>query len=84
MLEGSSFKNIPQDLSPELAQQLYGDRIETSVSQLETYYQNSFEYFLNYGLHLKKRFENELDVIQAETTTMKLLIILLKELKKRS
>lgn len=65
VLEGSSFKNIPQDLSPELAQQLYGDRIETSVSQLETYYQNSFEYFLNYGLHLKKRFENELDVIQA-------------------
>jgi ATP-dependent helicase/nuclease subunit B len=65
VLEGSSFKNIPENLSPELAQELYGDRIETSVSQLETYYQNSFEYFLNYGLHLKKRFENELDVIQA-------------------
>src|SRR5699024_12332867 len=65
VLGGSSFKDIPQGLSPGLAQQLYGDRIETSVSQLETYYQNSFEYFLNYGLHLKKRFENELDVIQA-------------------
>ncbi len=65
VVEGSNFKNVPEDLSPELAQELYGNRIETSVSQLETYYQNSFEYFLNYGLHLKKRFENELDVIQA-------------------
>lgn len=65
ILLASEFKNIPEDLTPELAQELYGENIETSVSQLETYYQNSFEYFLNYGLHLRKRFENELDIIQA-------------------
>ena len=39
VVEGSNFKNVPEDLSPELAQELYGNRIETSVSQLETYYQ---------------------------------------------
>ena len=61
----TEFKNIPHALSPEIAQALYGKNIETSVSQLETYYENSFEYFLNYGLHLHKRFENELDVVQA-------------------
>ncbi|WP_310656176.1 hypothetical protein, partial [Lactobacillus jensenii] len=32
---------------------------------LETYYQNSLEYFFNYGLRLRPRAENELDVIQA-------------------
>lgn len=83
VLEGSNFKNIPQDLSPELAQKLYGDHIETSVSQLETYYQNSFEYFLNYGLHLKKRFENELDVIQAGNYYHETFDYLVKRIKEK-
>ena len=65
ILVATEFKNVPHSLSPEIAQALYGTNIETSVSQLETYYENSFEYFLNYGLHLHKRFENELDVVQA-------------------
>ena len=65
ILLATEFKNVPHQLTPELAQALYGANIETSVSQLETYYENSFEYFLNYGLHLHKRFENELDVVQA-------------------
>ena len=65
VLAATEFKNIPHSLTPEIAQALYGANIETSVSQLETYYENSFEYFLNYGLRLHKRFENELDVVQA-------------------
>ncbi|WP_297818971.1 PD-(D/E)XK nuclease family protein [uncultured Lactobacillus sp.] len=65
ILLASDFKNIPISLDQKLAQELYGKNIETSVSQLETYYENSFEYFLNYGLSLRKRFENELDVVQA-------------------
>ncbi|QNQ82307.1 PD-(D/E)XK nuclease family protein [Lactobacillus sp. PV012] len=65
LILSSEFKNVPEDLSEELAQELYGQTIETSISQLETYYKNSFEYFLNYGLRLHKRVENELDVIQA-------------------
>ena len=65
LILSSQFKNLPENLSEELAQKLYGQTIETSISQLETYYKNSFEYFLNYGLRLHKRVENELDVIQA-------------------
>lgn len=83
VVEGSNFKNVPEDLSPELAQELYGNRIETSVSQLETYYQNSFEYFLNYGLHLKKRFENELDVIQAGNYYHETFDYLVKKIKEK-
>ena len=67
-----------------MAQELYGDRIETSVSQLETYYQNSFEYFLNYGLHLKKRFENELDVIQAGNYYHETFDYLVKKIKEKN
>lgn len=65
VLEASDFNNEPQDIGTDLAQALYGQNLNASVSQLETYYENSYEYFLNYGLRLRKRFENELDVIQA-------------------
>ncbi|WEV37964.1 PD-(D/E)XK nuclease family protein [Lactobacillus sp. ESL0680] len=65
VLESSQFDNQPEDIGPELAQKLYGENLNSSVSQLETFYENSYEYFLNYGLRLRKRFENELDVIQA-------------------
>ncbi|MDF7638921.1 PD-(D/E)XK nuclease family protein [Lactobacillus sp. ESL0791] len=65
VLQGQQFDNQPEDIGQELAQLLYGPNLNASVSQLETYYQNSYEYFLNYGLRLRKRFENEFDVIQA-------------------
>ncbi|RVU71727.1 MULTISPECIES: PD-(D/E)XK nuclease family protein [Lactobacillus] len=65
VLAASDFDNTPKDLGPDLAQNLYGQNLNSSVSQLETFYQNSYEYFLTYGLRLHRRFENELDVIQA-------------------
>ncbi|WP_251717364.1 PD-(D/E)XK nuclease family protein [Lactobacillus agrestimuris] len=63
--QANQFDNNPIDIGLDLAQKLYGQDLNSSVSQLETYYENSYEYFLNYGLRLRKRFENELDVIQA-------------------
>lgn len=65
VLEGQNFDNNPISLGSQLAEKLYGSNLNSSVSQLETYYQNSLEYFLIYGLKLRKRYENELDVIQA-------------------
>lgn len=65
VLTSAQFDNQPEDIGPDLAQQLYGQKLSASVSQLETYYSNSFEYFLTYGLRLKPRLENKLDVIQA-------------------
>lgn len=55
-LSGSlTFTNDVGKLSPELAQQLYGKHLLVSVSRLETYYRNPFEYFLRYGLLLQPR-----------------------------
>ncbi|MDO4912257.1 MAG: PD-(D/E)XK nuclease family protein [Lactobacillus sp.] len=71
------YDNNPEDLSPELAQRLYGNSLSASVSQLESYYQNSFEYFLKYGLKLHPRNKNEFDSIQAGNylhATMDLLV----------
>lgn len=49
------YKNQPKDLKPQVVDQLFGDTLRASVSQLETYYQNPYAYFLTYGLKLKER-----------------------------
>ena len=65
VLDASDFDNQPEDIGEDLAAELYGKNLYSSVSQLETFYENSYEYFLTYGLKLRRRFENEFDVIQA-------------------
>ena len=54
-LESLTHKNNPVDLSMETVDKLYGKNINVSISQLETFYQNEYEYFLKYGLRLRKR-----------------------------
>lgn len=65
VVKATEYDNIPENIGPDLAEQLYGNELNSSVSQLETYYENSFEYFLNYGLQLRPRFENQLGVVEA-------------------
>lgn len=83
VLEASQFDNQPADIGAELAQELYGQNLNSSVSQLETFYENSYEYFLNYGLHLHKRFENEFDIIQAGNYFHETFDRLVKELNQK-
>lgn len=42
-------------LDEQLVEQLYGNEIYGSVSRLETYFKNPYEYFLKYGLLLRPR-----------------------------
>ena len=49
------YHNQPQPLQPQIARALYGDQLIVSISQLESFYQNPYEYFLHYGLNLKPR-----------------------------
>ncbi|MFD1485667.1 PD-(D/E)XK nuclease family protein [Lacticaseibacillus baoqingensis] len=51
------YRNAVGQLDPELAQKLYGRHLAVSVSRLETYYRNPYEYFLKYGLRLTPRAE---------------------------
>ncbi|KRK73291.1 PD-(D/E)XK nuclease family protein [Lacticaseibacillus nasuensis] len=54
------YTNAVGRLAPELATALYGQHLAVSVSRLETYNRNPFEYFLKYGLRLQVRPEFEL------------------------
>ncbi|QQP29418.1 PD-(D/E)XK nuclease family protein [Lactobacillus ultunensis] len=83
ILKASQFDNQPEDIGQDLASQLYGQNLNSSVSQLETFYENSYEYFLTYGLKLRKRFENEFDVIQAGNYFHETFDRLVKQLNKR-
>lgn len=49
------YRNQPVNLTPENVTGLYGQHLYSSVSQLETYYRNPYEYFLQFGLKLRPR-----------------------------
>jgi len=68
LLASVNYQNAVGSLDAAIADRLYGDTIRVSVSQLETYFKNPFEYFLQYGLKLRKRPEFELS--PADTGTL--------------
>lgn len=55
-----TYTNEVGQLAPRLATALYGTTLAVSVSRLETYYRDPYEYFLKYGLGLQERPEFEL------------------------
>lgn len=60
MAQFAGTQNPIGHLDPTLAAQLYSPHMNISISQLERFYANPFEYFLMYGLKLRKRPEFEL------------------------
>ncbi|MEJ6400041.1 PD-(D/E)XK nuclease family protein [Nicoliella lavandulae] len=55
LLGGLDYNNTPTKLNADIITGLYGDTINTSISQLEQFYANPYEYFLKYGLKLRER-----------------------------
>lgn len=55
LLQSVHYKNEPTPLKSSLVDQLYGTHLNISISQLESFYRNPYEYFLKYGLKLKPR-----------------------------
>ncbi|MBR7164556.1 MAG: exodeoxyribonuclease V subunit gamma [Clostridia bacterium] len=55
MLTYSQYTHRVPDLSPALAQSLYGHNLRGSITQLESYSLCPFSYFLRYGLRAKER-----------------------------
>ena len=54
-LDGINYSNMPQNISKDNIEKLYGNKITASVSKLETYEKCPFQYFLKYGLKLKEK-----------------------------
>ncbi|USS84607.1 PD-(D/E)XK nuclease family protein [Fructilactobacillus myrtifloralis] len=65
LMSSLNYRNEPTPLQPEIVTGLYGQRILTSISKLEEFYSNPYEYFLEYGLRLKER--DEFEINAAET-----------------
>lgn len=49
------YRNQPQKLKNDLVKALFGDNLKTSISRLESYARNPYEFFLKYGLRLNER-----------------------------
>ena len=56
-LNGLDYTNIPENISKENVEKLYGNTLNTSVSRLEKYRSCPFSYYLQYGLNLKEKEE---------------------------
>lgn len=54
-LEGLNYTNLPQNISKENINKLYGSVLNTSISRLERYRSCPFSYYLEYGLNLKEK-----------------------------
>ncbi|WP_125570389.1 PD-(D/E)XK nuclease family protein [Lacticaseibacillus songhuajiangensis] len=57
LLASLNYTNAAGAVSPDMARALYGRHLAVSISRLETFYKNPFEYFVQYGLGLNPRRE---------------------------
>lgn len=57
LISSINYRNIPTKLLTENVINLYGQNLKLSISQLEKFYSNPYEYFLRYGLKLHERDE---------------------------
>lgn len=64
LLSSLSYKNEPVRLKKELTLALYGEDLYLSVSQVESFYQDPYSYFLKYGLKLQERQILELNSLE--------------------
>lgn len=65
IMGGLDYTNIPEALTQENAEELYGKNLYVSVTQLESFFEDPFSYFLKYGLRLEER--DILDLTPLET-----------------
>lgn len=61
VLSSADYENKPEKLTFELAKKLFAAPLVVSISQVESYYRNPYEYFLRYGLRLREKPTVEID-----------------------
>lgn len=63
LLPALEYSNIPEKISKENIENLYGKKLKTSISKLETYKRCPFSFHLKYGLKLKEQQKFEVRTI---------------------
>ena len=84
LIHSITYKNAPQPLSAESVNIIYPKNLNISISQLESYYQNPYEYFLKYGLKLQERDEFELSSASKGTFYHEALDLIVKQIKNQN
>lgn len=67
ILKALSYSNLPQTITKENMERLYGDTLQTSVSRLEQYCSCPYSYYLKYGLKLTEQSQFVMQAIDTGT-----------------
>ena len=62
-----NYENVPEKISKENIEKLYGNKISTSISKLEKYRACPFSYHLTYGLKLSQKNNFKIEAIDTGT-----------------
>ena len=62
-INGLSYTNLPKKITSESIDKIYGEKMKTSVSRLETYMSCPFSYYLKYGLKLSEKEKLEVKTV---------------------
>ena len=73
---------MPEKIKKENIQKLYGNKLNTSISKLETYKSCPYEYFLQYSLKLKEREQLKINNIDTGSFMHEVLNSFFEELNK--
>ena len=79
-ISGIYYSNIPQTISKENVEKLYGNTLKTSVSRLENYRRCPFSFHMTYGLKLKEKEELKIEAIDTGSFMHEVLDLFFKEL----
>ena len=83
-LNGLKYSNIPDKINSKNIEKLYGKKLETSVSKLESYMSCPFSYYLKYGLKLSEKEKLEITPIDTGSFMHDVIDKFFKEVRKNN
>lgn len=83
-LEYIKLLKIPKNIKKENAQRLFGNKLTTSVSKLESFKACPYEYFLQYSLKLKEREELKIKSLDTGSFMHEIIDLFFKEIKNKN
>lgn len=78
-ISGIYYTNVSEDISKENIEKLYGAKLNTSVSKLESYRRCPFSFHLTYGLKLKEKDELKINALDTGSFMHEVIDMFFKE-----
>ncbi len=84
LTKGMNYTNRAEKISKEQIQRLYGDRLETTISRLESYRRCPFSFHITYGLKLKERQDLNIETVDTGSFMHEVIDLFFKEIDTRN